>query len=337
LVSESRPEIMLAKWDEEVAMTVTYDNLKARGQRDLLTNTVKWKGNQEEVHAYPLEPAFGMEDGGFEIEIELLEPPQKNVFDFRIAGAEDLDFFYQPPLTEEYIAGETCIDIVCTNATTGEITRMRPENAVGSYAVYHKNKKDHIRGKKNYGTGKVMHIYRPLVIDANGNSVWGSLSYQNGKLSVTVPPEFLAIATYPVIVDPTFGYTTAGTAGTNTIKNTMVFAYASSTSDGTLDSISYYEGAVAGTKYSKLALYSSNSATDVNALIATTSEITVLNTDDNTLQTATFPATGPSITAGTNYFFAVVGSAAIGAHTIAYDNGTLSVASTLVNTYTNSP
>jgi len=103
LVSESRPEIMLAKWDEEVAMIVTYANLKARGQRDLLTNTVKWKGNQEEVHAYPLEPAFGMEDGGFEIEIELLEPPQKNVFDFRIAGAEDLDFFYQPPLTEEYI------------------------------------------------------------------------------------------------------------------------------------------------------------------------------------------------------------------------------------------
>jgi len=56
------------------------------------------------MHAYPLLPGNGMEDGGFVIEIHLPEEPDTNVFEFAI---EDLDFFHQPALTDEEIAEGT--------------------------------------------------------------------------------------------------------------------------------------------------------------------------------------------------------------------------------------
>jgi hypothetical protein len=72
----------------------------------------------------------------FEIEIVLDEKPATNAF--RIEGAEDLDFFYQPELTPE------------ENAEGA----FRPENVVGSYAVYHKTKANHRVGDINYATEK---------------------------------------------------------------------------------------------------------------------------------------------------------------------------------------
>jgi hypothetical protein len=93
-----------------------------------------------------------MEDGGFEIEIVLDEAPASNVFEFQIEGAEDLDFFYQPPLSDEEIAEGA----------------VRPENVIGSYAVYHKAKANHRVGNTSYSTGRAFHIYRPKAIDANG-------------------------------------------------------------------------------------------------------------------------------------------------------------------------
>src|SRR3990167_8632268 len=50
----------------------------------------KWKGEKEEMHAYPLAKGEGMEDGGTEIEIVLNEKPAKNTFDFAVDGAENL-------------------------------------------------------------------------------------------------------------------------------------------------------------------------------------------------------------------------------------------------------
>lgn len=193
-VSKTEPAVTLSKWDGETGITVKYDKVKAIGERAFLTNRVEWKGNKEEVHAYPIQAKAGMEDGGFEIEVILNEKPDTNVFDFKIENAENLDFFYQPALTQQ------------------EIDRgaSRPENVIGSYAVYHKDKANHLTGSTNYATGKVYHIYRPKIIDNSGTEVWGELSYSNGVLTVTVPQGFLDVANYPVRVDPTFGYTSQG-------------------------------------------------------------------------------------------------------------------------------
>jgi len=224
---KDRPEVVLQRWNGEVSLSVRYDKVKAQGSRQLFTDRMEWKGDKEEVHAYPL-PATGAkdpapvaffkgllptafadshdtgygEDGGFEMEVVLSEIPESNVFEFQLEGYENLDFFYQGELTPEEIAEGT----------------ERPENIIGSYAVYHKEKRDHRLGVTNYATGKVYHIYRPKIIAADNSWTWGELNYSEGVLSVTVPQEWLASAVYPVRVDPTFGYTTIG-ASIGTLAN----------------------------------------------------------------------------------------------------------------------
>ena len=123
-------------------MTVAYGGTSAEGSRQFLTDRVEWKGDTEELHAYPLLAGEGMEDGEFEIEIYLPEVPAANVFEFQIEDAEDLDFFYQPDFTPEELAEGA----------------FRPENVVGSYAVNHKTKAKHRVGDTNYATGKAFHI-----------------------------------------------------------------------------------------------------------------------------------------------------------------------------------
>ena len=224
-VSKVEPAVTLKKWNGEVGMTVKYDKVKSQGNRPFLSNKVEWKNTngKEEVHTYPLEAKEGMEDGGLEIEVILNEKPTTNVFDFTITGAENLDFFYQPPLTQQKI----------------DEGAERPENVVGSYAVYHKTKTNHQVGSTNYATGKAYHIYRPKVIDANGIEMWAELSYMNGVLTVTVPQTFLDSAVYPVRVDPTLGYTTAGASQRLTASNQFSLDNVTGVA-GTGDSISAY-------------------------------------------------------------------------------------------------
>ena len=62
----------------------------------------------------------------------------------------------------------------------------RPENVIGSYAIYHKTKVNYCTncGTLNYATGKFGHFYRPKIIDKDGNWVWGILVYTEGKFTV---------------------------------------------------------------------------------------------------------------------------------------------------------
>jgi len=152
---------------------------------------VKYKGKGIEVHQY--EKTEAGEDGGFEFEWVLNKKPKSNVLRTTIQH-KGLDFFYQPALTAEEIK-------------QGDV---RPENVVGSYAVYHSTKRNNIVGGMEYQTGKAFHIYRPHAVDAKGVQVWCELDIKEGELTVTVPEDFLDKASYPVVVDPTFGYSSVG-------------------------------------------------------------------------------------------------------------------------------
>ena len=175
-------------WKGELGLKVKYDmgeptvaeKFKDKRNKEVITETVD----------------FG--DGGFKVDILLNEKPSTNVFCYQIEGAENYDFFYQPPLTAEEIAEGS----------------SRPESIEGSYAVYHKTLKNHREGAENYATGKVMHIPRPQVWELNNQAStteWADLSYsEQDGLCVTARQEFLDNATYPVRIDPTFGYTTLG-------------------------------------------------------------------------------------------------------------------------------
>ncbi len=141
----------------------------------------------------------------YEVEVLLKKKPSTNKIHFSVRSKE-LNFFYQTPLTED-------------EKREGS---SRPENVEGSYAVYHKTKRDTIVGGKAYKTGKVFHIYRPEITDANGVSVWGDIYFNetDETLSIIIPQSFLDTATYPVIVDPTFGYTVVG--GSNTYNKYVI-------------------------------------------------------------------------------------------------------------------
>lgn len=200
IIEKDKAEMIIKGWNDEYAIKVIpqipapIQNLDSRarfgaeGKRELLSKKIEYR--VDDVTAF-VESRSGTE---FDIDFTLHSKPNTNVFTYIIEGAEEFDFLYQGELTEEEI----------------RMGAQRPENVVGSYAVYHKTKKGHIIGGTNYGTGKAFHIYRPKAIDANGEEAWAQLLYENGILSVTVPQEFLDTAVYPVIVDPTFGYTTKG-------------------------------------------------------------------------------------------------------------------------------
>ncbi len=133
----------------------------------------------------------------FEVELVLKEKPNTNLFEYKI-NSENLVFWYQGELTEE----------------EKEEGFNRPENIIGSYAVYHKNHDKFFSEEEvnKYKLGKAFHIYRPKIIDASGNEIWGKLriDQERGILSIEVSQEFLDNANYPVKVDPTFGFEEAG-------------------------------------------------------------------------------------------------------------------------------
>ena len=146
---------------------------------------VKVKGKKNKNHSFVLS-----QDGGFEFEVVLYEKPLSNVISLSIQS-KGLKFYYQGPLTDK----EKAEGII------------RPEEVTGSYAVYHESKKD---GK--YNTGKAFQIYRPKIIDVDGNWVWGELNIDTAAqvLTITINSNWLASAAYPVIIDPEFGYTSIG-------------------------------------------------------------------------------------------------------------------------------
>lgn len=194
IIDTTQPKITLEKWNGETAMSVRLIGMHATGARPFFSKNVEWKEGNQTMQVVPLDKSAILEDGGYEINIVLGAKPSSNIFNFSINGAQNLDFFYQPPLTAREIKEGA----------------SRPDNVIGSYAVYYKNHQGHIEGQKNYATGKAYHIFRPLVTDARGITTWANLLYKGGILSVTVPQTFLNNAAYPVTIDPTFGYTTLG-------------------------------------------------------------------------------------------------------------------------------
>lgn len=249
--AELTPDLKISRWNGEVSLKLK-PNIVNVAQKDKDFNfegeKIKYTTPEAEYHFY--DKSDVSPEGGYEFEVVYNQRPASNIVEIPIE-TQNLDFLYQSPLNEE-TWGEnivSCTETQCFYAD-GQVAISRPENVVGSYAVYHKTKSNYIVGQTNYKTGKAFHIYRPKIIDAGNNWVWGQLNIDviNNKLTVTVPQNFLDSAAYPVIVDPTFGYTTIGTTGTGNPNyhgsNTTVALKLEQTSpaaaNNTLNSISIY-------------------------------------------------------------------------------------------------
>ena len=297
-ISLDNPMVSLSRWDNEVNLGVAYNRVVGSGRHDSQTKFTEWGVGKHKLQAYPLVASEIMEDGGLEIEVVLDEKPESNTFEFQISGTENLDFYYQPPLTKtKYDKSVVCSETECRDAE-GEVIEARAENIVGSYAVYHKTKSGYIDGV-NYGIGKAFQIFRPKVIDADGKEVWATMNYKKGSLTVTVPTDFLESATYPVRVDPTFGYTSAGGSWINRRDPNGVKAVAPES--GTITSLSFYGRAYKGTIQAGAAIYSDNAGAPYTMIAGDTGNISY----DATLGWRTININNAPITKDGSYWMMV--------------------------------
>ena len=241
-VSKFVPNINASKWDDEAWININNKAVEVKsetqdfkdGKVDLIV------GN--DCHRYYID-----DDGNLEYEIIFSSHPKPEIL-LDLQFSSGLAFYYQPPLDGDEIKRALEMGLDPLDA--------RPENVIGSYAIYH--------GKScnQYQTGKFAHIYRPLFIDAKGYRTWGELFIDPAAsiISIRCDEKWLSDAAYPVTLDPTFGWSTVG--GSNDTDNAYPnVAKAASTpaSDGTLTGISFYCALQSNATNFCTALYSDSS------------------------------------------------------------------------------
>ena len=251
-----KPQFLLKRWSDECYIKLLMETAVTQLKFDEENNYITWESDWFTVKVYPINKRkitikngnreyifLQNEYGGLEFEIILKRKPPTNIFSFRIQ-TKGLKFYYQPPLTEEFNKQECEVWSETYVKTKSGAEYFRPENVVGSYAVYHATKKPWHKSKEEaekYKTGKAFHIYRPKAIDSDGNEVWCDLDIKNGFLTIVVPQEFLNKASYPINIDPTFGCDTVGGSSSvvsdNNHYNANQFTIPE---DGTAVSISFY-------------------------------------------------------------------------------------------------
>ena len=238
------PQVKISRWDNEVNFSARLiDPYPARASSlSADGNNIVWGNSGIQARFYDL-GGFG-DGGGFEFALVLGERPPDNVLAFTLQH-KGLAFYPQPALTPDEI---------------GEGAYRAPE-IINSWAVYHATQRNHRIGGHNYRSGKAFHIHRPWAKDANGVRVWcdldidpiGSMAY------LTVPADFLAVAAYPILVDPTFGYTTGGSTNvTKTSASNQIGLYYGTYTATTGDEISefaVYGSSISGSPTSDMCAY----------------------------------------------------------------------------------
>jgi len=199
------PKIKIDKWDEVGFSIKLKNNQLVMPSISFEDDKIKWEKGDKKIEFYEVEADEENQDGAYKFVWYLDKKPKSNIVDFEIIS-DGVDFLYQPPLTQEEI----------------DEGAFRPDRVIGSYAVYASEKKVNWVGGKEYKAGKVGHIYRPKIIDANGDWVWGNLHIENGIYSVEIPQEFLDEAVYPIKANDTFGYTTKGSSNYELDQNYAV-------------------------------------------------------------------------------------------------------------------
>jgi hypothetical protein len=295
-----KPKLRLTRWNKEASLTIRYDKVFAddpvfEEDADYEKDKVSVKNIVNEFYVCPVS------EDVLKFGLILRVKPATNSFTFKLEGWQDFDFFYQLPLANTNKDGSTWEE------TEGGIS-TRPADINGSYAIYHKTKKNHIIGQTNYKTGKFGHIFRPKFIDAEDNWIWGSINIENGNYTVTIPQDFLDNAVYPVKANDTFGDTGIGASTVNWAQNNQARAnvlaatlHTAVTGD-TITSFSHY-GSKSGAGTLTMAAYSVTSDLP-NVRLGTPVSITL---PDTTPDWANSGAVSQAMTNGVVYCLAVGG------------------------------
>jgi len=292
------PQFKTMHWDNECNLSIRLvDSDYTSAIVRTAGSKIEWERAGRKARIYELDT--GDEDGGFEFEVEFAAKPASNIIEFTVQS-KALKFYYQPPLTQAEI----------------DSGRIRPAKVDRSYAVYHASKVGNYTGGKDYRAGKAFHIYRAHAIDADGNDTWCDLSYNDSTsmLTVTVPQAFLDTAVYPVIVDPTFGYTTAGASTQSLVGAAVGSNFTNSVGAGTGDKLTASVTGSLGTGDMKGAIYEDR-ASDALVTNGETAEVIDVANGQH-WEDFTF-STGPTIADATEYQLMLRGNLGF----IYYDSG----------------
>jgi len=246
--------------------------------------------------------------GSTEYQIEwdtLADVPDTGYVDLALEFSGDLTWHKQLALTQEQIDGGA----------------VRPENVLNSYAVFGPLSGRYLRADGseiiNYENGKFCHLYRSCLIDANGNRCWldqtAPMTGPN-RLRVALDLAWLRDATFPVTLDPTFGYTSEG-ASELTLGRDYQFVCGpfAPASDGDASSVSLYCRTTSG-ENATFGIFNSTASTKLRdtagSAVGTTTALHTKNLDSVL-----------AVTSGTNYYLGAGSAAtAVTAFYVKYDS-----------------
>jgi len=256
------PSITLDKWSDNSSLTVWWSQGSTLGNWETETNgqnnitKLTWIGDAVDVQFYtkPQDRQVTWQytdsegqktktttqdsEGGVEYAIKLKQHPGGSLIQLPFSS-QNLSFEHQGELHPDHptwSSDETFPD--------GVANTFRPPNVVNSYAIYHADEIDgYAPVSAERQTGKAFHLYRPLVWDAEGSSVYADLNVNavNSFIEISIPISFLDSATYPVIVDPTFGHDSVGASRSYISgSNTYGFYPFNPGESGSADSVSVW-------------------------------------------------------------------------------------------------
>lgn len=239
------------------------------------------------------QPRLYAVDQGFEVGVSLVRRPETNRvgFTWQTTG---LDALYQPAFAATALDGSTF------EASPLGGTRRRPADVNGSYAFY--------RTHATMGeAAKAFHLYRPWAEDATGRRVWCDLQIEGDRLTVTIPQAFLDSATYPIWLDPTFGYTTQGGSQDNPDPHNMILSKSTGTpaSSGTLTAIEMFGQIKTSTPHWAPAIYADTAGAPSNRLASINTGGTAISAGIAVNSTA---VSYGSITSGVQYWLGWAGN-----------------------------
>ena len=259
----------------------------------------KWKGECSIDLDFP-------DAGDSEVTLEDGKLKQKKTDYEVIFDADETSFHYDFILNKKFKDDYLVVNFDLNGLTAhyqGELTpeeiadgAIRPDNIVGSYAIYHTTKRGHRLGETNYTTGKAFHLYRPLATDDNGIEHWVGMEIIGNELRLNVSDDwFKNTAKYPVYIDPNFGYEIDGKTGQVGISGVIQGTIDASGGVGVGESMTAYVHHTGGGGNFRCALYDSSRNFVTNG---GTNEGVALNTAG--WVNVAFP-TGPTI-ANANYY-----------------------------------
>lgn len=232
-----KPKIKFTKWGKENSLSIIIPDDLITDKKPKLENNNKTLEIGDNKVGFYFEPQD--DEINFKFGLIFYEKPTTNTWTFQLERWEEFDFFYQPPLANVNADGSSWEYMIDKEGNIVGGAKMSAEGS-GSYAIYHKTKKDYAVGKTNYKNGKFGHYLRPKFIDANGISVWANLDIKDGVVTITIPQEFLENATYPTKANDIFGTDTYPTEGWSAANYYQFHTLTTTTEAGVITQFSWY-------------------------------------------------------------------------------------------------